>query len=98
MSACSQAPVRSHVVKREDISTSVNGVSRFGTGRLHETVISSRSAMVDSTHAFMAGLPDGRTVMVAPAPPALPPQIIPAPFPWPAADLARPINPAEYLQ
>ena len=64
---------------------------------------SLRSAMDDSTgglgplRGFAVTL-SGRAVMVSAAPPALPPQIIPHNGPWPAADLAWPINPEGYIQ
>jgi hypothetical protein len=81
------APRPSHPVKVVDKSTSVNRESHFKAIYPHALVNSSRIAMDDSTEGLdalrefdeqpFAVTVNGRTVVVAPVPPALP---LPHPF------------------
>ena len=52
---CCRSPDTTHAVNVVDTSSSVNRESHFGANMVNAHVNSSRSAMVDSTHAFMAG-------------------------------------------
>ena len=98
MRQCLSSPEPTHRVNVVDTSSSVKPESHFGSNMVNGVAVSSRSAMVDSTHAFVGEMPDGRRVMVTPAPPALPQQIIPAHWHCPWIDAAKTINPEGYLQ
>lgn len=96
-------PRPSHTVKGVVISTAVNPKSHCGSQVINKAVTASRSAMQRATIAADAlreaeNLPfrvtvNGKLAMVPP-PPAITPLIIPRDFPWPAADMARPVLPA----
>ncbi len=70
------------------------GYQNSETHRLCRGLASPRVAQEAARGTPFAVTVNGRTVMVAPVPPALPQQIIPHTFPWPPADLARPVHPA----
>ena len=98
MRQCLSSPEPTHPVNVVAISPSVNPESHFGAVLRNGVAVFSRIAKPDSTAGFMDALPDGRQVMVTPAPPALPQQIIPAHWHCPWIDAAKTINPEGYLQ
>ncbi len=104
LTAYAKDPRPSHNRNVVDNSTHVKRESHYWAKNKHSHRNESRSAMGCATGAcgalrfasdapFAVTLADGAVAMMH-APPAAVPLIIPSHFPWPAADMARPVHPA----